>query len=104
VIGWEPTSGACWGGRPIVRRVVDAGPRRRVVVRGTIVDSQRRIWRGMAASAFELDDGTGRLTLVFGGVRPVPGMVTGVRCTVEGTALPYEDGLALWYPHYRFES
>jgi hypothetical protein len=58
----------------------------------------------MAAHAITLDDGTGRLTLMFSGVRSVPGMTAGVRCTVEGTTLPDERGLALWNPLYRFES
>jgi hypothetical protein len=103
VIAWEPTSGDCWGGRPIARCIAAARPRHRVVVSGTVVDSERRIWRGMVAHALTLDDGTGRLTLMFGGVRSIPGMIAGVRCTVEGTALPDERGLVLWNPLYRFE-
>jgi DNA/RNA endonuclease YhcR with UshA esterase domain len=103
VNGWEPTSDNCWGGRPIARRIVDAGPRQRVVVSGTVVDSERRIWRGMAAHVLGLDDGTGRLTIVFGGVRSVSGMIKAARCTVEGTALADEGGVVLWNPFYRFE-
>jgi DNA/RNA endonuclease YhcR with UshA esterase domain len=103
VNGWEPTSGGCWGGRPIARGIADAGARQRVVVTGKVVDVQPCIWRGFAAHAFGLDDGTGRLTIVFGGVRPVPGMVEGMRCTVEGTALADERGMVLWNPLYRFE-
>ena len=75
--GWEPTTGDCWGGRPVARRIADARARRRVVVTGKVVDARPCIWRGSAAHAFALDDGTGRLTIVFGGVRPVPGMVEG---------------------------
>ena len=101
--GWEPTTGDCWGGRPIARRVCDARARRRVVVTGKVVEVQPCIWRGSAAHAFALDDGTGRLTLVFGGVRSIPGMVEGARCTVEGTALADERGIILWNPFYRFE-
>ena len=77
--GWEPTSGDCWGGRPVARRIADARVRRRVVVTGKVVDARRCIWRGWGAQAFDLDDGTGRLTIVFGGLRSVPGMVPGVR-------------------------
>jgi len=102
VSGWEPTSGDSWGGRPIARRIADVAARRRVVLSATVVDAQRCIWRGSAARAFELDDGTGRLTIVFGGLRSVPGMVTGARCTVEGTALADERGLVLWNPFYQF--
>jgi len=100
---WEPTPGDTWGGRPVARRVADARARQRVVVNGKVVDAQRCIWRGSGAQAFELDDGTGRLTVIFGGVRSIPGMVEGVCCTVEGTALPDERGIVLWNPFYRFE-
>ncbi len=101
--GWEPTSGDSWGGRPIARRIADVRARRRVVVTATVLDAQCCIWRGSGAQAFDLDDGTGRLTVVFGGLRSVPGMVPGARCTVEGTALADERGVVLWNPFYRFE-
>jgi hypothetical protein len=103
VNAWEPTSGDDWGGRPIARRIADVRARRRVVVTATVLDVQRCIWRGSGAQALELDDGTGRLTVVFGGLRSVPGMARGVRCTVEGTALADERGVVLWNPFYRFE-
>jgi DNA/RNA endonuclease YhcR with UshA esterase domain len=100
---WEPSSGDGWGGRPIARRIADAGARQRVVVTGKVVEVQRCIWRGSAAQAFGLDDGTGRLTIVFGGLRSIPGMVEGAQCTVEGTALADERGIVLWNPLYHFE-
>jgi hypothetical protein len=103
VNAWEPTSGDWWGGRPIARRVADARERQRVVVTGKVVEAERCIWRGSAAQTFALDDGTGRLSIVFGGVRSIPGMVEGAHCTVEGTALADERGIVLWYPLYRFE-
>jgi hypothetical protein len=97
------TSDDTWGGRPIAHRVADARARQRVVVTGKVVDAQLRIWRGSAAHVYAIDDGTGRLAIVFGGLCPIPGMVEGIRCTVEGTALADEEGIALWYPKYRFE-
>ncbi len=100
---WEPCSADCWGGRPVARRVADARARERVVVTGKVVDAQRCIWRGSGAQAVGLEDGTGRLTIVFGGVRSVPGMIPGACCTVEGTALADERGIVLWNPFYRFE-
>jgi len=103
VTGWVPTSGDRWGGRPVARRIADVRARRRVVVTASVVDAQRCIWRGSGAQAFGLDDGTGRLTVVFGGLRSIPGMVPGARCTVEGTALSDERGIVLWNPFYRFE-
>ncbi len=101
--GWEPTSGDAWGGRPIARCVADARERCRVVVTGKVVDMERCIWRGSGATIFALDDGTGRLSIAFGGLRSVPGMVEGAQVTVEGTALGDERGIVLWNPYYRFE-
>jgi hypothetical protein len=101
--GWEPTTGDCWGGRPIARRIADCAPRRRVVVTGIIVATDVARWRCIPAYICRLDDATGRLTLVFNGPRPVPGIVTGARCTVEATALSNGHGVALWNPHYRLE-
>jgi hypothetical protein len=103
VTGWEPTTDDCWGGRPIARRVADAAPRRRVVISGTIVAVEMRRWRRVAACTAQLDDGTGRLTLVFTRPRPVPGFAEGVKCTVEGTVLPDDDELTVWNPFYRFD-
>ena len=93
-----PTADDSWGGRPIARRIAGARARQRVVVTGKIVDAQLRIWRGSAARVYAIDDGTGRMAVVFGGLLPIPGMVEGTRCTVEGTALADEQGIALWYP------
>jgi hypothetical protein len=102
--GWEPTTGDCWGGRPIARRIADCAPRRRAVVTGTVVATERSHWRGMPAYVCRLDDDSGSITIVFGGPRPVPGMVKGALCTVEATALSNGHGLALWNPYYRLES
>jgi DNA/RNA endonuclease YhcR with UshA esterase domain len=103
VNSWDPSSRDRWGGRPIARRIADARARHRVVVTGKVVDAQPAIWRGCAARVYEIDDGTGRLSIVFGGARSVPGMVEGTQVTVEGTALADERGIALWNPFYRFE-
>jgi hypothetical protein len=76
-----------------------------MVVTGTVIDSEIAPWRGLVSSFYRLDDGTGCLTIVFGGARPIPGMVTGARCTVEATALSNgAAGLVLWNPFYRFEA
>jgi hypothetical protein len=100
---WEPTSGDSWGGRPIAHRIADAAPRRRVVVTGTIVAAELGCWRRTPAFICRLDDDTGCITVIFGGQRPVPGMIKGALCTVEATALSNGGGLLLWNPHYRFE-
>ena len=101
--GWEPTTGDSWGGRPIAHRIADGAPRRRLVVTGTIVAAEEGRWRGAAAFIYRLEDDTGTITLVFGGPRPVPGMVKGALCTVEGTAQSNGGALFLWNPFYRFE-
>jgi hypothetical protein len=103
VNAWEPTSGERWGGRPTARHIADARPRQRVVVTGKVVEEQTCIWRGFGARIFAVDDGTGRLSIVFGGVRSVPGMVEGTQVTVQGTALADERGIVLWNPFYRLE-
>ncbi len=70
---------------------------------GKVVDARSAIWRGSAARVYDIDDGTGRLSLVFGGARSIPGLVEGTQMTVEGTALADERGIVLWSPFYRFE-
>ena len=100
---WEPTSADSWGGRSVARCIADARARHRVVVTGKVVDAQPCRWRGFPAQVYAIDDGTGRLSIVFGGVRSVPGMVEGAQSAVEGTALTDERGIVLWNPFYRFE-
>jgi len=98
-----PAEPACWGGRPIARRIADAAPRQRLVVRATVASVCMGRWRGSPACTVELDDGTGRLRAVFSRARPVPGMAVGTCCAVEGTVHVDGDGLALWNPAYSFE-
>ena len=100
---WEPTIAGQWGGRPVCRRIADLSPRQRLVVTGTITGAEAMRWRGRCSFVCQLDDGTGRIALVFTGPRPVPGMCPGVRCTVEATALDNGHSLFLWQPFYRFE-
>ena len=102
--GWAPTAAGCWGGRPVARRILDAGPRQRVVADGWIVGAEWRVWRETIARMFVLDDGTGKLLLAFTGVRELPGMEIGSRCTVEGTVLADEIEPVVWNPFYRFEA
>lgn len=101
--GWEPSADTSWGGRPVARLIVDAKARRRLVVTGSIVTTKGGMWREVKCHMYQLDDGTGQLTLIFTGLKAVPGMVERARCTVEGTALDDPDGLVLWNPLYRFE-
>jgi hypothetical protein len=100
------TSDACWGGRPVARRIADACPRYRLVVTGTIT-AIRVVELGESYGLrCELDDDTGQVALVFVGRAEIPGVVKGARCTVEGTARQGGDNqseLEVWNPLYRFE-
>jgi hypothetical protein len=100
---WEPTTENSWGGLPVVRKVVDAGPRCRIAVSGKIVETATECRHETRHYRCDLDDGTGIVTLLFSGRTRVPGMEVGVRCYVEGTAQPGDGRLALWNPIYRLE-
>ena len=69
----EFTQAACWGGRPVARKIADVVPRGRVVVTGEL------------------------------GRRSVAGLAVGTRCTVEGTARMEDGRLVVWNPLYRIE-
>ncbi len=103
MIGWVPSVAPSWGGRPVARRIVEAGARQRVVVTGDVVGAEWRVWRDTIARVFVLDDSSGKLMIAFTGVRDVPGMEVGTRCTVEGTVLADEAEPVVWNPFYRFE-
>ncbi len=70
---------------------------------GDVVGAEWRVWRDTIARVFVLDDTSGKLVIAFTGVRDVPGMGIGTRCTVEGTVLADEAELVVWHPFYRFE-
>ena len=100
---FEFTDTACWGGRPVARRITDARPRRRVVVTGTIRGTGTTTLGGNTSCSCVLADGTGEIGLLFLGRETIPGLVGGVRCTVEGTARMGDGRLVLWNPYYRIE-
>lgn len=97
------TTAACWGGRPVARRIVDAVSRGRVVVTGVIYSIQVTEDRGTPSYECLLDDGTGELGLLFLGRRRVAGIMIGTRCTVEGTARMEGGRFVVWNPLYRIE-
>jgi len=92
-----------WGGRPVARKISDALPRGRVVVSGVIETTGLNVDYGTASFECTLDDGTGRIVLVFLGRRSVAGISVGSRCTVEGTAKMDSGRLVVWNPLYRIE-
>lgn len=91
-----------WGGRPIVTTIAGLAPRDRLRTAGSITAAEARRWRGADAWAYGFDDGTGTVSIVFSGGRPVAGMAIGVRCRIEGTAQAEPDatGLVLWNPGF----
>jgi hypothetical protein len=100
---WEPTTEDWWGGLPVVRKIVDAGPRCRIAVSGEIVAASTEGRHGTRYYRCDLDDGTGAISLLFSGRAGIPGMEVGSRLYVEGTS-QLEDGRpVLWNPIYRLE-
>jgi len=91
-------------GVPVVRRVIDASPRQRVALAGEITDTAAiRLGSGPAYRC-RLDDGTGRVDLLFVGRRAVAGIQVGTRCRVEGTAAADGHRLVIWNPFYVLET
>jgi CRISPR/Cas system endoribonuclease Cas6 (RAMP superfamily) len=73
-------------------------------VAGWLPDGSER-WGGQPG-AFDawLDDGTGSAVVRWLGREPVPGIVGGVRLTVEGAVSEVAGQLAILNPMYRFEA
>ncbi|MBO0691807.1 MAG: OB-fold nucleic acid binding domain-containing protein [Acidimicrobiaceae bacterium] len=88
---------------PVVHRLADAAPRRRVVTTGRIASAEVRVNGSSHAYCCVLDDGTGEITLVFTGRKNVPGLVAGTLCRVEGTAGEADGSLVLRNPWYEFQ-
>jgi hypothetical protein len=87
----------------VARRIADAIPRGRVVVTGTIRETATVRVGGTPSCLLMLDDGSGRVDLVFVGQSRVPGLVKGARCTVEGTARMRGGRNVILNPLHRFE-
>lgn len=50
-----------------------------------------------------LDDGSGRLDLLFLGRRRVAGLTIGTYCEISGRVTHHSGRLAMWNPRYRLE-
>jgi hypothetical protein len=99
----EFTTALEWGGRPVARSIADALPRARIVVRGEIVEVGRDTLGTTPTYRCRLDDGSGQVILLFVGRTSIPGLLTGTRCTVEGTARAEGPLLVVWNPLYRID-
>jgi hypothetical protein len=107
VSDWLPDDSTEWGGRPVARRVADAGPRQCAVLTGAILAvTPRHAVRGSGAGcALDacLDDGTGEITLRWLGRGAIAGVVAGARMKVQGTVQSSTGaGLVVLNPMYRF--
>jgi len=101
---FELTDAKFWAGLPVARRVIDARPRARVVITGTVVETQVVNRGNSAGYRCTLEDGSGELDILFLGRSSVPGFSMGTRCSVEGVALSENDRMTVWNPLYRFEA
>jgi hypothetical protein len=100
----ELTDGETWGGRPIARKVVDAEPRRRLIATGLVVAAAIQDVGGSASARYTLDDGSGRVDLLFLGRRSVADLGLGACVTIEGTVMADTTKMVVWNPIYRVES
>jgi len=99
----EFTSATEWCGRPVARKIVDATPRGRVVITGTVREvATVRVGRAGSYRCL-LYDGSGQIDLLFIGRSTIPGLCVGTRCSVEGTVMQEADHLVVWNPLYRIE-
>ena len=101
---FELTDDPFWESLPVARRVIDGRPRARVVITGTIVETQVVSRGNSPVYRCTLEDGSGELDILFLGRSSVPGFRVGTRCSVEGVALNEDNRLAVWNPLYRFEA
>ncbi|MFN8106080.1 MAG: amino acid permease [Acidimicrobiia bacterium] len=81
-------------------RVADIVWRDRVRVAGEVQAMRVRPWRQSAYLELTLEDGTGRLLVVFFGRRRIPGIHVGTCMTVEGTVGEHRGHLAVVNPAY----
>jgi hypothetical protein len=100
---WEPTAEDSWGGLPVVRKIVEAGPRCRIAVSGEIAETAIECRHGTRHLRCDLDDGSGSVSLLFSGRTGIPGLEAGARCYVEGTSRLEDGRLIVWNPVYRLE-
>jgi hypothetical protein len=91
-----------WGGNPIAQHIADVRPRQRLVTSGRIVETKSTRLGVTPTFRCLIDDGTGRIALVFVGRDHIPGVCEGVDCLVEGTVRAVKSRLEIWNPIYSF--
>lgn len=88
----------------VAEKISDASARGRIAVTGEVVSCAITRHGGSIAYRLEIDDGTGRLALLFLGRGAIPGLDVGARVRVWGTAMADGAGLVTWNPRYEFVS
>lgn len=85
---------------PYVAPIASVRLRERVRIAGRVEAMRVRARAGTPTLECILQDGTGRITVVFLGRRTVPGIDVGARLVVEGTVGEYHGRLAILNPQY----
>lgn len=88
---------------PRVSRVADASPPDRVEISGILVATDTIAVGTSSTYQCVLDDGSGRLSLLFLGRVRIAGLVVGARCTVTGRVAYRHGQLVMWIPSYRLD-
>lgn len=99
----EFTGGDTWAGRPIARKILDAQPRQRLIVTGLVVAAAIQDVGGSPSACYTVDDGSGRVDLLFLGRRRIDNLDLGTCVTVEGTVMADTTTMVIWNPIYRIE-
>jgi len=85
---------------PVVTRLADASPRSPVRITACVVSAENRPWLSCPAWECCLDDGTGRLLVVFLGRDHVAGIDVGTSMSVEGRVVVHHGRHLLLNPAY----
>jgi hypothetical protein len=107
-----PPAGPVAGGQPGGRRywaapatsIAGARPQRRLSVTGVIRAAEPVLVAGSPSWRCVLDDGTGRIDLLFLGRAGMPDLRAGRWCDVEGTVARRNLGLVVWNARYRLRA
>jgi len=89
--------------RPIARSIIEVRVRQSLWVTGTVGETTSTTFFGRPALRCQLDDGSGRIGLLFLGRSRVAGIEDGRRCTIKGTARGSGAGLVVGNPQFQIE-
>ncbi|WP_061962221.1 OB-fold nucleic acid binding domain-containing protein [Demequina flava] len=84
----------------ITRSISSAAPRTIAAVRGRIVSIRIEPRDAAPQLTARIDDGTGRMDVVFMGRREIPGVEPGAMMSVEGRVSDAEDLPRIFNPQY----